>query len=108
MINIIGKKNWYYLFSLVVIIPGLISLLLYGLNLSIDFTGGTRITYILNRVVDKKVIAQIEDVLRQEKVRFNSIQPSGRQVLLRTAPITQKENTVITNKLQKNISSLKQ
>jgi preprotein translocase subunit SecF len=108
MIDIIGKKNWYYLFSLVIIIPGILSLILFGLNLSIDFTGGTRITYMLNKTVDKKTITRVEDVFRQEKVRFISIQPSGKQVLVRTALITQKENAILTKKLQKSISNLKQ
>ncbi len=40
--NIIGKKNWYFIFSGLILIPGFISFLLIGLNLSIDFTGGSR------------------------------------------------------------------
>jgi len=35
MLNIVGKRKWYYAISLLVIIPGIISLLLYGLRLSI-------------------------------------------------------------------------
>jgi preprotein translocase subunit SecF len=34
------RKTWYAI-SLIVIIPGLISLIIFGLNLGIDFTGGT-------------------------------------------------------------------
>ena len=40
MQDIVGKRSWYFTFSLIIIIPGLISLLLWGLPLSIDFTGG--------------------------------------------------------------------
>ncbi len=42
--NIIGKKYLYFALSLIIIIPGLISLVLFGLNPSIEFTGGSRIT----------------------------------------------------------------
>ena len=47
MFDVIGKRRWFYLFSLVITIPGLIFILLTpltdaGLQFSIDYTGGTR------------------------------------------------------------------
>lgn len=39
--NIIKYRNWFFAFSLIVIIPGLIALSIWGLKLGIDFTGGT-------------------------------------------------------------------
>ncbi|MCQ3938233.1 MAG: protein translocase subunit SecF [Chloroflexi bacterium] len=41
MIDILSKRYYYFLFSLVVIVPGLIFLAIDGLPLSIDFTGGS-------------------------------------------------------------------
>ncbi|NOH03157.1 MAG: hypothetical protein HND47_14940 [Chloroflexi bacterium] len=41
MIDILSKRYYYFLFSLIVIIPGLIFLAVDGLPLSIDFTGGS-------------------------------------------------------------------
>ncbi|MBI3965090.1 MAG: protein translocase subunit SecF [Chloroflexi bacterium] len=41
MIDFVGKRYWYFLFSLLIIVPGTISLLIFGLRLGIDFTGGT-------------------------------------------------------------------
>jgi preprotein translocase subunit SecF len=41
MLNIVGRRYWYFGISLVVIIPGMIALLLWGLPLAIDFTGGS-------------------------------------------------------------------
>jgi preprotein translocase subunit SecF len=41
MFDIVGKRYWYYLLSAMVVVPGLISLILFGLNFSIDFTGGS-------------------------------------------------------------------
>ena len=38
--NIVGKRYWFFGLSLLIIIPGLIALLLFGLPLAIDFTGG--------------------------------------------------------------------
>ncbi|MBA3534447.1 MAG: protein translocase subunit SecF [Ardenticatenales bacterium] len=41
MFNIIKNRYFFYALSLLLIIPGLISLVMWGLNLSIDFTGGS-------------------------------------------------------------------
>lgn len=35
------KRNYWYVLSLILVTPGVIALLLWGLNLGIDFTGGT-------------------------------------------------------------------
>jgi len=39
--DIIGKRYWFFALSLLVIIPGMIALAVWGLPLSIDFTGGS-------------------------------------------------------------------
>ncbi len=39
--NIVGRRYWYFAISLIVIIPGLIALGVWGLPLAIDFTGGS-------------------------------------------------------------------
>lgn len=44
MYRIIQKRNWLFVFSGLILVPGVIGLLLYGLNLGLDFTGGTKLT----------------------------------------------------------------
>ena len=39
--NIVGKRYWYFGLSLLIIIPGMIALAVWGLPLAIDFTGGS-------------------------------------------------------------------
>ena len=46
MFDVIGKRRWFYLFSLIITIPGLVFILLTpvsdaGLQFTIDYTGGT-------------------------------------------------------------------
>lgn len=41
MLDIVGKRYFFFGLSLLVIIPGLIALALWGLTLAIDFTGGS-------------------------------------------------------------------
>ncbi len=43
MTDIVGKRYWYFALSLLVILPGMISLAVWGLPLSIDFTGGSKL-----------------------------------------------------------------
>jgi len=41
MLDIVGKRYWYFALSLIIIIPGIIALILWGLPIGIDFTGGS-------------------------------------------------------------------
>jgi preprotein translocase subunit SecF len=41
-LDIIGARNWFFLLSLVIIIPGIISMATQGFLLGIDFQGGTQ------------------------------------------------------------------
>jgi preprotein translocase subunit SecF len=41
MIDLVGKRYWFFLISLLVILPGLVSLAIFGVPVGIDFTGGT-------------------------------------------------------------------
>jgi preprotein translocase subunit SecF len=42
--DILGKRNWFFLLSLIVIVPGIISMTTQGFRLGIAFAGGDRIT----------------------------------------------------------------
>jgi preprotein translocase subunit SecF len=41
VLNIVGRRYWYFGFSLLLIVPGVLALVIWGLPLAIDFTGGT-------------------------------------------------------------------
>ncbi len=108
MFDIVGKRKWYYLISLLVIIPGVLFLVAYGLKLSIDFTGGSRIAYQFNKKVDQKTIQDIKAVFSESKINISTIQPSDKEVFIRSAPINEKLNSSINEKLQKKSGNFKQ
>lgn len=54
--NIVKKRYWWFAISLAVIIPGIISLFLQGLNLGIDFKGGTMLDMKFNKPVTQTVL----------------------------------------------------
>jgi len=104
--NIISKKNWYFGLSLLVIIPGLISLILWGLRLSIDFTGGSRFIFFKNVNVNAKDTNIIRNVFSSRKIQIVSLQISSNNIVIRTKPVDQITNNIILNTLQKQKQNL--
>ncbi len=106
--DIIGKKYWYFLFSLIIIIPGIISLMLYGLNLSIEFTGGSRLTFSFPKEVSKEQIAIVKNVFVENKIKTSSIEKSGKFVYVRTQLLSEKQDLLVINELKNKLGDFKQ
>jgi preprotein translocase subunit SecF len=60
MYDIVGKRRWYFLFSGLITIPGLIFIIMGGLRPTVDFTGGTVWQV---RFADRPSAAQVESAL---------------------------------------------
>ena len=56
MFNIIGRRYWYFAFSTLIIVPGTLALLLWGLRLGIDFTGGSLLELSFPRAVETQAL----------------------------------------------------
>jgi len=108
MLNIIGRKNLYFIISLLIIVPGIISLLLYGLKLSIEFTGGSRTTYTFAKQVSPETVTKVKQVFNSEKIEVSTVQPSGKDVIIKAAPINEKQNAKLLSDLKKIDTSVKQ
>lgn len=63
MFNIISRRNWFFLFSTLIILPGTFALLIWGLRLGIDFTGGSMLEVRLGREVAP---VEVREVLMQQ------------------------------------------
>ena len=107
-LDIIGKKNLYFALSLIVVTPGLIALLLFGLNLSIDFTGGSRLTVSFKDKIEKQKIDGIKQSLISQNIKVYTVEQSKNQVYFRTNPISQKQNAHFVNELSKNFKDAKE
>lgn len=107
-LDIIGRKNWYFGFSLAIMIPGLIFLLLFGLNLSIDFTGGSRLTVDFNNKVTSNDSQKVNRILTNENIKVYTVETSNKSVLVRTRPINEKENSKFQKDLTKNVKNVKE
>ena len=106
--DIVSKRNWYFAFSLALIVPGVISLFLWGLNLSIDFTGGSRLTLLYPKTVTEKTVSEIKKTFTQDKIDIVTLQQSDKSVIIRTKPLNEKQDAKLIQDLQKNTGKVKQ
>ena len=93
------RKLWYAL-SILIILPGLISLVLQGLNMGIDFTGGNIIEVRFDRPV---AVDKIRGTMADQKLEASrGIQKSGgADYLIRTRHLTPDENDKLLASLEK-------
>lgn len=104
--NIVGKRNIFFIISGVVLVPGLIALLIFGLRFGIDFSGGSRLEVESKKDLDKK---EIESVLGTLKISEYSIQMSKKgEAVIRTKVIEQKTKNEILDALFKKDKDIKE
>lgn len=86
--QVIKRRKWFYILSLIVIIPGIISLMLQGLNLGIDFTGGS-ITHV--KMPSEVTSADMRATISELGIGKAEVQKSGDEFYLRTSELTQEQ-----------------
>lgn len=96
--QVIQKRKWFYILSLIIIIPGLISLFVQGLNLGIDFKGGSILQI---RMEEKIQSAEVRSVLQELNLDNAEVQKSGDEFYIRTIELTQEQS----NELQDALAS---
>ena len=74
MIDLIGKRYWFFLVSAIVLIPGIISLAVFGLRPGVDFSSGTAMTLHFEKEVELSQLRQELIDLGYEKA---IVQPAG-------------------------------
>lgn len=99
--NIIKHKNIYFLTSAIIIIPGLISLFLWGIKPSIDFTGGSVGEYRISSVKYKISGNEIKNIVKDKNITVESVKSLGNnEFSIRTNTLTQKKHNELVLKLK--------
>lgn len=106
MANLMKYKIFYFLISLLVILPGLYFLLIGGLKLGIDFTGGALLEYRFDRPVQA---VELKDQFSQMHIEVGSVVASGENTYtIRTKPIKEGQLAQIKNKLFREFGNLEE
>jgi preprotein translocase subunit SecF len=99
--DVVGKKKIWFLISALVILPGLFSLLLQGLNLGIDFTSGTLFHLGFAQPVTE---IEVRSVLSQFGLEQSSIQSStGNVFLIRTENMEEAKRQEVMSALKEQL-----
>jgi len=106
MISIMEKKQWYLIFSAVLVVGSLLALIVWRLNLGIDFTGGTLIELSFGKKIDKN---QLEKVIKDQNISVASIAPTDSNTyLVRTKPLNDGERQKVLTATKKKFESVKE
>ncbi|MFC1653331.1 protein translocase subunit SecF [Patescibacteria group bacterium] len=90
MIDFMKYKTIYFVISAIVIIPGIVSLIMFGLKPSIDFTGGSLLEV---GFLENQANIERSKELIPEGIELNTIQTSGENnLLLKLKPITREQS----------------
>jgi len=87
MYDIVGKKRWYFLFSALITVPGLIFVLLGGLKPTIDFTGGTTWDVEYASHPSQQAVQQALVALGHPEAQVTRSPLGGNLLRIRTAPV---------------------
>lgn len=101
--NVMKHKFIYFVVSLVFLVPGLISLLMFGLKPAIDFTGGSLLEIHAPGLSDSQDLYQ---EIVGEKFDLSSVQKSGDdQVILRGKTINNETKEEVLNLISGRLGS---
>ena len=96
--DIVGRRNWYFLLSLAIILPGIISMAFFGFRLGIDFAGGDQYNLAFTRPVQATTVQKEMDTFNVEAT-VQQAGPNG--ALVTTKPLSSAQETAIRADLAK-------
>lgn len=94
----INNRKWFYIFSITIIVAGLLSMFLQGFNRGIDFTGGSVLRYKLDASISAPDVNKTINDL--DVIKEVSVQKSGAEFFIRTNELDQKETAQVTEALK--------
>jgi preprotein translocase subunit SecF len=90
--NIVGRRNLYFLLSLAIILPGIVSMAFLGFRLGIDFAGGDQYNLAFTHPVQATAVQKEMDTFNVEAT-VQQAGPNG--VLVTTKPLSSAQETTI-------------
>lgn len=93
----IEKRKIFYILSILIILPGLVSLCTKGLNTGIDFKGGSIIQV---KIAGNASLADVRSSLKEMKLEKAEVTRSGDEFFIRTNELNQQQTQEVMNDLK--------
>jgi len=101
-LNIIGLRNLFFALSLLIIVPGIISMAVRGFALGIDFAGGTELTVNFS---NHPSLQRVEEVVDAEGLHGQVIQ-TGNGYILRYPVLNQSQLSTVQDGLKSQLGPM--
>jgi preprotein translocase subunit SecF len=106
MFNLLKYYKFWFAVSGLIILFGIISLSLYGLNLGIDFKGGTMMELKFDKSFD---IGKVRQVLGQDEVKNFQLQTAeNNSLIIKTENLDKAKHDQVVGDLQKQVGDFKE
>lgn len=106
MNNLMRYKVLYFIFSLLIILPGLYFLVTSGLKLGIDFTGGALLEYQFEKTINLKDLKQEISSEGIEVGQINSL--ANNTFIIRTKPVEQNKISKLKTDLNQKFGKVEE
>jgi preprotein translocase subunit SecF len=101
--DIVGRRNLYFLLSLLIILPGIISMATVGFRLGIDFAGGNQLSLTFKQPIQATAVQKEVDTFNVE----GTVQQAGsNQVLITTKPLSNDQEASIRKDLESKFGGI--
>ena len=107
MLDFVGKRFWYFLLSAIIIVPGVISLILFRLEPGLDFSGGATGLFTFQEEVEKSELDQAVVNLGYEDARVDYLEERN-SFLIKTPPLSIEEGDKLIESLVSEFGPLKE
>jgi len=104
-LNIIGRRNIFFAISLLIIIPGILSMATKGFLLGIDFAGGTEFTVTFT---SPPAVASVENAVAADPLTAGGtvIQTGGGGYIIRALPLTPQQQQLVEDHLTTRVGPM--
>ncbi|HCE30534.1 protein-export membrane protein SecF [Candidatus Daviesbacteria bacterium RIFCSPHIGHO2_01_FULL_40_24] len=104
--NLMKYKTWYFVFSMLIILPGLYFLVTSGLKAGIDFTGGALLEYRFEKSINS---SDLKTQISSQGIEVGQITPSSDNVyIIRTKPIEQVKINTLKSALNEKFGAVEE
>ncbi len=104
--DVISHRNWYFAASLIVIVPGIITIMVAGFNLGIDFTGGDTLAMQLRQPTTQAQVLKVVNEVAP-KAHAQVLAQANRYYDVQTEPIPAGEVSSISQALDQKFGITK-